>query len=154
VDPDRRNEIVEGLGPDPLRDDADPDTVRAALRTSRRPIGGVLLDQSVIAGLGNVLRAEILNMVGVHPSVPGTDIDDATFDAFWRCTVDVMRRAEREGRIVTRRPDGVAPDGLDQIEGRFVYGRETCGRCAATLEHLTIGGRAIAACPRCQPRRR
>jgi formamidopyrimidine-DNA glycosylase len=65
-----------------------------------------------------------------------------------------MGRAEREGRIITRRPKGIAPEelhGLDEVDGRFVYGRETCGRCGAVLDQLTIGGRAIAACPTCQP---
>ncbi|HSL12352.1 MAG TPA: DNA-formamidopyrimidine glycosylase family protein [Actinomycetota bacterium] len=146
-----RDDVVDRLGPDPLRADADPAAARDAIRRSAQPIGALLLDQSVIAGLGNVLRAEILNLVGIHPSTPGSELDDADVDDIWSCAVDVMRIAEREGRIITRRPDGVDPAELDEIDGRFVYGRERCGRCGTPLEHLTIGGRAIAACPRCQP---
>ena len=152
--PDQRDAIVQELGPDPLRSDADPDRARAAIQASRRPTGALLLDQSVIAGLGNVLRAEILNLVGVHPAIPGASVTPEVFDALWTCTTEVMRRAEDEGRIITRRPEGVAVEELDEIEGRFVYGRQTCGRCGTVLEQLTIGGRAIAACPVCQPRPR
>jgi endonuclease-8 len=149
---DRRDAIVEKLGPDPLRGDADPERARLAIQASRRPIGALLLEQSTIAGLGNVLRAEILNIVGVHPALPGSAVDDASFDGLWTCATDVMRSAEAEGRIITRRPEGVVLEELDEVQGRFVYGRRTCGRCGRVLEQLTIGGRAIAACPRCQPR--
>lgn len=149
--PSLRDEVVAKLGPDPLRGDADPEAARRAVLASTAPIGALLLDQSVLAGLGNVLRAEILNMVGIHPSTPGSALDGRAFDAIWACAWEVMRRAEREGRIITRRPDGIAPDELDEVEGRFAYGRETCGRCGAELQQLTIAGRAIAACPVCQP---
>jgi len=151
-DPALRDVLVERLGPDPLRGDADPERARAAIRGSAQPIGALLLDQEVIAGIGNVLRAEILNIVRIHPATPGSALDDVAFDATWTCAVDVMRIAEREGRIITRRPDGVDPEDLDEVDGRFVYKRDTCGRCGTELEQLTIAGRAIAACPRCQPR--
>jgi len=63
----------------------------------------------------------------------------------------VMRRARDEGRIVTRRPPGVPVETLDEIDGRFVYGRDTCGRCSR-LDRLAVAGWAINACPACQPR--
>lgn len=147
-----RDRVVEGLGPDPLRDDADPELVWARIRGSRRPIGALLLDQPVIAGIGNVLRAELLNMTGVHPWLEGSRLPRRTFDALWLTTESVMCTAADEGRIITRRPTGVPPDELDEIEGRFVYKRERCGRCATWLERLEIAGRVIHACPVCQPR--
>jgi formamidopyrimidine-DNA glycosylase len=69
----------------------------------------------------------------------------------WLC--GRRRHAGRRGRGAHHHApaEGIDPDDLDEVEGRFVYGRETCGRCGTVLEHLTIGGRAIAACPRCQP---
>ena len=146
-----RDAAVERLGPDPLRVDADPVRARVAIKRSRQPIGSLLLDQAVIAGLGNVLRAEILNIVRIHPSTPGSALDDAAVERLWTCATHVMRRAEAEGRIITRRPAGIPPEDLDEVEGRYVYKRETCGRCGTTLEQLTLGGRAIAACPLCQP---
>lgn len=147
-----RDDVVARLGPDPLRDDADEEAVRTAIGSSGQQIGALLLDQSVVSGLGNVLRAEILNLIGVHPTTEGRSIEPSAFDALWGTTVDVMRRATGEGRIITRRPSGVAVETLDEVEGRFVYGRDRCGRCDTELEHLEIAGRAISACPVCQPR--
>jgi endonuclease-8 len=141
-----------GLGPDPLRTDADPERVWNGVRSTDHAIGAALLDQGVVSGIGNVLRAELLNMVGVHPTTPGSSIDRATFDRLWRTTTDVMTTAVDEGRIITRRPGGVAPADLDEIQGRFVYRRDSCGRCGTPVEHLTIASRAINACPVCQPR--
>ena len=127
-DPSTRDAVVARLGPDPIRADADEERVRTAIAANAQPIGGLLLDQSVISGLGNVLRAEILSLVGVHPATEGRAIEPAAFEAFWETTVEVMRRAAREGRIITRRPAGLPVERLDEVEGRFVYGRERCGR--------------------------
>lgn len=146
-----RDEVVSTLGPDPLRDDADTEAAREAVTSRRQAIGALLLEQSVISGIGNVLRAELLNMVGLYPTIGGVDVGDA-FDELWSTTRTVMRRARDEGRIITRRPRGVPVESLDEVEGRFVYGRERCGRCDSELDRLEVGGRAINACPVCQPR--
>ena len=148
-----RDAVVDRLGPDPLRDDVDVERVRTAIGASSQPIAALLLDQSVVSGLGNVLRAEILNLVRVHPTTEGRAIGPAAFDHLWQTTVEVMRRATDEGRIITRRPAGRPVETLDEIEGRFVYGRDRCARCDIELEHLQVAGRAINACPLCQPRR-
>jgi formamidopyrimidine-DNA glycosylase len=147
-----RGRVVDGLGPDPLRDDADPEVAWAKIHASRRPIGALLLDQSVISGIGNVLRAEVLNMNGVHPSLEGSRLSRRIFDAVWRTTQRVMRAAAEEGRIITRRPAGEPTGETDEVEGRFVYKRERCGRCSTRLERLEIADRLINACPVCQPR--
>lgn len=147
-----RDAVVARLGPDPLREDADLERVRAAIGASSQPIGALLLDQSVVSGVGNVLRAEILNLVRVHPAAEGLTIEPAAFNVLWQTTRDIMRRAADEGRIITRRPPGVPVETLDEVEGRFVYGRDRCGRCDTELEHLEIAGRAINVCPVCQPR--
>jgi endonuclease-8 len=146
-----RDTVVSTLGPDPLRDDADVATVRDAIRGSRQAMGALLLDQSVVSGIGNVLRAELLNMVGVYPTIAGAELGDGVYDELWSTTGAVMRRARDEGRIITRRPPGVPVETLDEPEGRFVYGRERCGRCGSPLDRLEVAGRAIHACRVCQP---
>ncbi len=60
--------MIAKLGPDPLRADADPSRFADRLRGSRKAIGSVRLDQNVITGIGNVYRAELLFLCGVHPS--------------------------------------------------------------------------------------
>jgi endonuclease-8 len=149
-DPQLRDSVVATLGPDPLRDDADPAAAREAIRGSRQAIGALLLDQSVISGIGNVLRAELLNIVGLYPTVAGADLGGDLLGRLWSTAVDVMRTARDEARIITRRPPGVPVETLDEVAGRFVYGRERCGRCGTPLDRLEVAGRAINACPVCQ----
>ena len=67
----RRDEILARLGPDPLRADADPDRAWRRITRSHRPIGDLLMDQAVLAGVGNVYRAEVLFRHRMHPLRPG-----------------------------------------------------------------------------------
>lgn len=128
------------LGPDPLRPDADAAAVREAFRSDDRAIGTVLLDQSVLAGVGNVFRAELLSALRLHPSRPASSVDDATFTQLWTTLQRLMTDAMDKGRIVTRPPDG-----------RMVYKQERCGRCGAEVATFPLSGRTAYACPVCQP---
>lgn len=132
--------LLAGLGPDPLRADADIGRVRRALRDDHRAIGTVLLDQSVLAGVGNVFRAEALHALGLHPSTPAADLDDGTVERLWAELVAEMRRGVEDGAIVTRPPSGKA-----------VYKRDACADCGTPVVASALGGRTMYACPRCQP---
>ena len=156
VDPDDQVRIVAKLGPDPLRSDADPGAARARLSRTARPIGATLLDQSIIAGIGNVYRAELLFLCGIHPARPSDTISDDEFDGLWERTVDLLRIGERLGRIVTTDPDEIGtPRGRMRRDDRlYVYHREHCRRCGDPLRTDPIGGRPISWCPTCQPARR
>lgn len=134
-------ELLGGLGPDPLRAGADAGRVRAAFRHDDRPVGTVLLDQSVLSGVGNVFRAEVLLATGLHPTRPASTLDDATFARLWETLRAMMTRAQIEGRIVTRPPDG-----------RMIYKQDRCGRCGGPVETFPLGGRTAYACPNDQPR--
>ena len=68
---EQRDAVVARSGPDPLREDADPDRAWQRIRRSRAPIGGLLMDQSVLAGVGNVYRAELLFRHRMDPMRPG-----------------------------------------------------------------------------------
>jgi endonuclease VIII len=147
-----RAALLDGLGPDPLHDDADAAAVRRRFAATRTAVGALLLDQSVVAGVGNVLRAEVLYLAGVHPATPAAALDDATFARLWRTLVAVMRRAAEEGRIITvEAPAGADRSAVDQADGRFVYKQDRCRRCGAPVERLTLGGRQAYVCPREQP---
>src|SRR3954470_2943287 len=71
------------LGPDPLRRDADPDACFTRISASRAPTAGLLIDQKVLAGVGNVYRAEILFRHGVHPLTPGLKVDRSLWELMW-----------------------------------------------------------------------
>ena len=139
LDDDSVAGLLDRLGPDPLRPDADVDRVRAAFRADDRPVGAVLLDQSVLAGVGNVFRAEALHLTGVHPRRPASALDDATFDKLWATLRSLMVDAVAAGSIVTRPPDG-----------RYVYKQERCGTCAGPVVSFPLEGRIAYACPVCQ----
>ena len=146
--------ITAKLGADPLRRTPDVGAARAKFARSSRPVGAYLLDQSVIAGIGNVYRAELLFLCGIHPARPASSLDDDEFDELWRRTVDLLRIGVRLGRIVTTDPDEIGrPRSRMRAEDRlYVYHRDHCRRCGTELGVLELGGRPIWFCPTCQPR--
>ncbi|HEY5845351.1 MAG TPA: DNA-formamidopyrimidine glycosylase family protein, partial [Microlunatus sp.] len=75
--------IVGALGPDPLRPDADPDLAGAKFARSRIAIGALLMNQAVLAGVGNVYRAEILYRHRVHPYLPGRELETVVWADMW-----------------------------------------------------------------------
>lgn len=157
IDDGRVTALLARLGPDPLRPhDADPQRAWAALQRRRTAIGQALLDQGVVAGVGNVYRAEALFRAGIHPSRPARDLDRAEFAALWADLVALLRAGERSGRIVTVEPAHVGAPTRARVpdDARvYVYRRagEPCRRCGAVIEAWPLGGRTVSACPVCQP---
>ena len=141
--------LVGALGPDPLRPDADRDAALLALRASRRPIGSVLLDQTTIAGVGNVFRNEALHELRLHPATAGRDLSPEQAEQLWAVLQRMMAQAVEDGRIVT--VDG--PDRLTvpESEARHVYKQQHCRDCGAPVEVHEIGGRTAYVCPVDQP---
>jgi endonuclease-8 len=140
---------MAGLGPDPLRPDADRVAAVAALGATGRAVGAALLDQAVIAGVGNVFRAEALHAVGRHPATPGRDLDRAVVEQLWDVLAAMMARAVDEGRIVT--VDATDPAAVPEAEARRVYKRERCYDCGAPVVVGEVGGRTSYHCPVEQP---
>jgi endonuclease VIII len=154
-----RLEILARLGPDPLREDADPDTVRAALQKRRdRPIGDALLDQRVIAGAGNIYRNEALYLTGIHPLRPSGRLSPEEWRALWETLRALMRRGVTEGTVTVDASEEPHPraraERAADDDDFYVYGKTICRRCGSKLRELPLSGRRMFACPRCQPRRR
>ena len=153
IAPDERDRIVSRLGADPLRRDADVALARKLVASSGRPIGAVVLDQTIIAGLGNVYRAEILFLCGIHPARPARSLSDSEFSELWDRSVELLRIGVRLGRIVTTDPQeiGRPRSRMTNDDRLYVYHREFCRRCGTALATAKIGGRPITFCPTCQP---
>lgn len=149
IDPGEMDTVVAGLGADPLRDDADVDRAWAALERRRAAIGQVLLDQAVIAGVGNVYRAEVLHVHGIHPAIPAPEIDRDTFESMWRTLRAWMRRGVERGEIVT--VEGDVPRDAEREQRVHVYRREVCRSCGAPVRRFEVGQRPAYACETCQP---
>jgi endonuclease-8 len=147
--------VIDRLGPDPLRRGASGEDFVARLRRRRAPVGAVLLDQEVIAGLGNVYRSELLFLAGQHPLTPAADLPVETATELWRLAREQLRLGYRLNRIVTiaaeDRP-GVSPGRVAQGERFYVYGREglPCRRCGTPISATRCGGRTAWWCMRCQ----
>ncbi|WP_433269608.1 Fpg/Nei family DNA glycosylase [Actinosynnema sp. CS-041913] len=147
------------LGPDPLRRDARPDLAYQRISRSRQPIAVLLMDQRVIAGVGNVYRAEVLFRHGVHPLTPGNRIDRALWDVLWSDLVLLMRYGVKVGRIDTVRPEhlpaatGRAP--RQDRHGGEVYAYRRAGLpclvCATPVAVAELAHRNLFWCPGCQP---
>lgn len=151
IDAAARASIVAKLGPDPLRDDADPQLAIDRMTSRAAPIGALLLDQSVLSGVGNVLRAEALFLCGISPRRAGASLSRAEARALYATLERLLRQAALDGRILVTVPDGSDRTTISEHETRFVYKQEHCRRCGAPITVATIGGRTSYTCPRCQP---
>lgn len=149
IDEDARAALLARLGADPLAAKPDPQAAWARIRKTSRPIGAVLLDQRIFAGLGNVYRAEILFMLRIHPETPARALTKRQFNALWKLARELLARGVKEKRIVTRPP--VKGRRLRRDEALHVYARRACQRCGAAVRRWTVGARAIDACETCQP---
>jgi endonuclease-8 len=154
----RRDQIVGKLGPDPLRADADPDRAWARIAKSPRAIGDLLMDQAVLAGVGNVYRAEVLFRHKTHPLRPGRTLRVSQWRAMWADLVVLMAEGVRTGRIDTVRPEhtpqamGRAPRVDDHGGEVYVYRRtgQPCWVCGTLVRTDVLVGRNIFWCPQCQ----
>jgi endonuclease-8 len=144
--------IKERLGEDPLSPDACPDKLWARFSRSRSAIGTLLLNQSVIAGVGNVYRAEILFLLGIDPQTPANQLSREHFDQLWRLTVDLLKTGVKYNRIITvdRQLHGKPLSRLKSSERLYVYKRPSCRKCGTKIRMWLLANRKMYACPQCQ----
>lgn len=145
--------IQARLGPDPLRPDGSEDRFVDNVAHRRKAAGAVLLDQALVAGIGNVYRAELLFLVGVHPATPARDVGEARWRALWRQAERLLDLGVRLDRIVTVDPaerGKQTPRQLARHERLYVYRRRRCVRCRGPIKTATVAARAVWFCPTCQ----
>ncbi|UYQ62132.1 Fpg/Nei family DNA glycosylase [Streptomyces peucetius] len=151
--------IHDRLGPDPLRPSDDPDRAWARISRSRTTIAALLMDQKIIAGVGNVYRAEVLFRHGIDPYRTGRDLTRRQWDAIWDDLAGLMREGVRNNRIDTVRPEHMPeamgrPPRVDDHGGEvYVYRRANlpCHVCDAEIRTVALAARNLFWCPTCQP---
>ncbi|MFI9046525.1 Fpg/Nei family DNA glycosylase [Streptomyces sp. NPDC053427] len=151
--------IHDRLGPDPLRPDDDPGRAWQRITRSRTTIAALLLDQKIIAGVGNVYRAEVLFRHRIDPYLPGRDLTRRAWDAIWRDLAALMREGVRNNRIDTVRPEHMPeamgrPPRVDDHGGEvYVYRRanQHCHICDTEIRTAELAARNLFWCPGCQP---
>ncbi|GGD16594.1 Fpg/Nei family DNA glycosylase [Nocardioides daphniae] len=164
VGPETVERVRAQLGPDPLRPEDDVERAWAKVRVSSRTIGDLLMDQTVLAGVGNVYRAEVLFRHRIDPLRQGRQVTRAQFVALWDDLVVLMNEGVATGRIDTVRPEhtpeamGRPPRKDDHGGEVYVYRRTAmpCLVCGTPVSSSTLGGRNLFWCSKCQraPRRR
>ena len=154
-----QNTAIPRLGPDPLKNEFAEDEAKARIRArADEEVGNVLLDQKVMAGMGNVFKSEICFVCGVHPFRLVASLTDREID----CLVDSARRLMGANVTDTSGDQIVTYTGLRRTTGRsdptarvWVYRRkgEPCRRCGTVIEmrHQGSGARSSYWCPGCQP---
>lgn len=149
-----REKVLARIGPDPLREDAEVDAVLERIQRSRAPIGALLMDQSVISGLGNIYRAEVLYRAKLNPFREGTSLSARQVKAIWKDARMLMRDGMVDQRIVTTRPaDRPHPRGkARRFETHYVYRRKglPCFVCGTEVAMQPFVGRKLFWCPQCQ----
>ncbi|HEY9368526.1 Fpg/Nei family DNA glycosylase [Streptomyces sp.] len=152
--------IHDRLGPDPLRAGEDPDRAWRRVSRSRTTVAALLMDQKVVAGVGNVYRAEVLFRHGIDPYRAGKDLTRREWDAIWADLVALMREGVRLNRIDTVRPEHTPeamgrPPRVDDHGGEvYVYRRATmpCHICDTEIRTADLSNRNLFWCPGCQTR--
>jgi formamidopyrimidine-DNA glycosylase len=156
ITPSERDEVVDDLGPDPLRRGGRRrDRFVEGLLSTRRPLGAALLDQSIVAGIGNVYRAELLFLLGVRPTTSASDLSTDQAERLWDTTVEALRRGRSWNRIVTVAADDVGrrvTRRLPAEDSLYVYKRGglPCRRCGEPVAAIEVAGRSTWYCPSCQ----
>jgi formamidopyrimidine-DNA glycosylase len=159
IDPEAEAMVRSRLGPDPLRSGSRAKKLGDFQRNLVRrkiPIGAALLDQSVVAGIGNVYRAEALFRTGIDPHLPSNALAPEAVARLWSESSSLLKQGEKAGRIITvdladvgarRRRD------LEAGERLYVYGRagEPCRRCRTPISLTEMANRRLWWCPACQP---
>jgi len=142
-------EVLSGLGPEPLDPSFTATDLARQLKGRQRSLKSLLLDQTVIAGLGNIYTDEALHLAKIHPLVPAATLTPLEIEHLWLAIRSVLTEGiRRNGSSI----DWVYRGGDFQNYFR-VYGRtgQPCPVCGTNIERIVVGQRGTHFCPVCQP---
>jgi endonuclease-8 len=157
LEPAQVDAVIGKLGPDPELDNTPEAEQRfvSVVRKKPTPIGRLLMDQSVVSGIGNVYRAEMLFRAGLNPHAPGKSLSEATVRALWQDWAHLLHIGVATGQMMTR--DGLTGDEYrlamkNRVDRHWVYKREglPCLVCGTHIVLEEMAARKLYWCPRCQ----
>jgi endonuclease-8 len=147
--------LLERLGPDPLNGDR-VEKALERISKSKKAVGQLLMEQDVMAGIGNIYRAELLFRAGVSPFVAGRDVPEEVLRGIWKDALPLMRAGMVDRRIVTTRAKDRPLKKRGQAlkeEAHYVYRRHgrDCFVCGSEVKKMeNFAGRNLYWCPGCQ----
>ncbi|PKW27917.1 Fpg/Nei family DNA glycosylase [Phycicoccus duodecadis] len=163
VTPEEVAAVLGRLGPDPLRPDSDPEVAWRRISRSGRSIGELLMDQSVLAGVGNVYRSEVLFRQRLSPATEGRRFRRASWSLVWDDLVRLLPLGVATGRIVTVEDQvleveaalgrGEVPHLEERTSSVYKRDGQPCPRCGARIRTRVVAGRNLFWCGGCQRRR-
>lgn len=142
-------EVLCHLGPEPLSDTFTPQKLYAILQNAHRQLKYMLLDQHVIAGLGNIYTDEALYLAKLHPKTKSDTLSRSETERLWNAIRKVLREGiENQGTSI----DWIYRGGENQ-KYLHVYNKDgdPCERCGNPIQKITIAQRGTHLCPTCQP---
>ncbi len=150
--------LLDRLGPDPLAhepgDHDNPHRAFEKILKKKTSIAELLMDQSVLSGIGNIYRAELLFRHRVNPFTPGEEMDLKTLKAIWKDSIPLLKAGMVDRRIVcTRRADRPSKkEPAPRGEAHYVYRRhgEPCFVCGEAIVRKDVAGRTLYWCPKDQ----
>jgi formamidopyrimidine-DNA glycosylase len=153
-EPERVEEhpLISRLGPDPFSGDFSPEYLRDAFKNRKASIKGLLLDQSVVAGLGNIYVDEVLFAARVHPTRKANTLDSVEIQEIFSATRDILGRAiKMRGTTFDSYHDTFGESGKFQYQLKvFTHAGEPCPICGMEIQKLRVAGRGTHVCPTCQ----
>ena len=153
MDYDEMMRVANRLGPDPLNPDRrGKESARFITKviSSKKTIGELLMDQSVIAGIGNVYRAELLFRAGIEPHTPGKKLTELQLIDLWNDSVKLLKVGVKTSFMITR--DELFTKRPSKADRNWVYKREgqPCRVCGEKVSIELMAGRKLYWCGNCQ----
>ena len=147
------NDFLKTVGPEPLEDDFTVDKFIERLQTRKNsPIKAVLLDQKVLAGVGNIYADESLFAAKIHPSTPVNKVSRTKLVMLHGDLLAILRLAIEKGGSTNRNYVNAEGKKGSYMSFAQVFRKEgqPCPRCGTTIEKIRVAGRGTHICPRCQ----
>jgi formamidopyrimidine-DNA glycosylase len=150
---DDANTVICKLGPEPLDESFTPDALEQGLSRHHIPVKAALLDQCIVAGIGNMYADETLFAARIHPLRKADDLSPGEVQTLHNCICRILQAAiGSKGASVDTyvRPEGEL--GTAHFDFRVAHkGGESCPVCGCTIERVPVQNRGTCFCPRCQP---
>ena len=154
VSPEEKMAAMGRLGEDPLRSDANPARAYAKLHASRTALALLLMRQDIVAGIGNIYRAELLFRARLEPHRPGRALAEEAWTAMWEDLARLLADGVKTGRIVTTEPcDRSRKAGVPRRDDAVYVAHRAgkpCHVCGGTILSEKLGGRTLYWCATCQ----
>lgn len=149
---EENNAPLRTLGVEPLTDSLTPGLLKKLFAKTKRSIKAVLLDQTMIAGLGNIYVDEVLFQAKIHPETPANELTLNRLKKLKTAITDILSEAVKHGGSTIRSyTNSMGEAGGFQLK-LFVYGRksEPCRICGSEIERMVVAGRGTHVCKSCQ----